>query len=150
VVSRQMACFRVGGRECAVDVLRISEVLRPVPITPLPAAPRFVEGLIELRGRFLPVVDLRKRFDADAPAAGDRSKYIVAPLHGTSVALVVDDVSGVERIPADLIQPPPNLAEGRIAPAFVSGVVRWNERVLMVVDLDALLTEAERGELGRM
>ena len=145
-----MACFVVSGRECAVDVLRIAEVLRPVPVTPLPAAPGFVEGLIELRGRFLPVVDLRKRFAAARPTDPGRGKYIVAPLHGTSVALIVDDVSGVERIPADLIQPPPNLAEGRIAPGFVSGVVRWNERVLMVLDLDELLTAAEREELGRM
>jgi len=143
-----MACFRVSGRECAVDVLRIAEVLRPVPVTLLPDAPRFVEGLIELRGRFLPLLDLRKRFSADAPADRDRGKFIVAPLHGTSVALVVDDVSGVERIPSELIQPPPTLADGRIAPRFVSGVVRWNERVLMVLDLDAILSEEERRELG--
>jgi len=145
-----MACFRVSGRECAVDVLSIAEVLRPVPVTPLPAAPRFVEGLIELRGRFLPVVDLRKRFTDGPPADREQGKYIVAPLHGASVALVVDDVSGVERIPAELIQPPPNLADSRIAPAFVSGVVRWNDRVLMVLDLDALLTASEREELGRI
>jgi len=143
-----MACFRVSGRDCAVDVLRIAEVLLPVPVTLLPSAPTFVEGLIELRGRFLPLIDLRKRFSADPPADRDSGKYIVAPLHGTSVALVVDDVSGVERIPADQIQPPPSLATGRVAPPFVSGVVRWNERVLMVLDLDAILTSEERVELG--
>lgn len=145
-----MACFRVSGRECAVDVLRIAEVLRPVPVTPLPKAPPFVEGLIELRGRFLPLIDLRKRFDGEPAGDRDSGKYIVAPLHGTSVALVVDDVSGVERIPADLIQPPPNLASGRVAPSFVSGVVRWNDRVLMVLDLEAILTEEERESLGRI
>jgi len=143
-----MACFRVSGRDCAVDVMRISEVLRPVPVTPLPAAPRFIEGLIELRGRFLPLIDLRKRFGTDAPSDPRSGKYIVAPLGGHSVALVVDDVSGVERIPAELIQPPPSLASGRIAPPFVSGVVRWNDRVLMVLDLDAILTPAERDELA--
>jgi purine-binding chemotaxis protein CheW len=145
-----MACFRVSGRECAVDVLRIAEVLRPVPVVPLPAAPAFVEGLIELRGRFLPLIDLRKRFTAEPPADRERGKYIVAPLHGTSVALVVDDVSGVERIPADLIQPPPNLAAGRVVPTYVSGVVRWNDRVLMVLDLDAILTSDEHVELADM
>lgn len=146
---RQMACFRVGGRECAVDVMRIAEVLRPVPVTPLPAAPGFVEGLIELRGRFLPLIDLRRRF-GDAPADRDAGKFIVAPLAGASIALVVDDVSGVERIPADLIQPPPSLGAGRVAPPFLAGLVRWNERVLMVLDLDAILTEAERAELAAL
>jgi purine-binding chemotaxis protein CheW len=166
-----MACFRVRGCECAVDVLRIAEVLRPVPVTPLPQAPPFVEGLIELRGRFLPLIDLRRRFAAQAAhavvageavarAGGDRppepepesesGKYIVAPLCGTPVALVVDDVSGVERVPADLIQPPPTLASGRLAPAFVSGVVRWNDRVLMVLDLEAILTEEEQRSLAAM
>jgi purine-binding chemotaxis protein CheW len=147
-----MACFRVSGRDCAVDVMRIAEVLRPVPVTLLPAAPAFVEGLIELRGRFLPLIDLRRRFAADTPPAcePDQSKYIVASLHGASVALVVDDVSGVERIPVDLIQPPPSLASGRIAPPFVSGVVRWNDRVLMVLDLESILTAAEREQLASL
>ncbi len=145
-----MACFRVGGRDCAVDVMRIAEVLRPVPVTPLPAAPPFVEGVIELRGRFLPLIDLRKRFGGETPPAREGGKFIVAPLHGASVALVVDDVSGVERIPTELIQPPPSLASGRIAPPFLAGVVRWNDRVLMVLDLDAILTAAEHDELAAL
>jgi purine-binding chemotaxis protein CheW len=145
-----MACFQVGGREFAVDVLRIAEVLKPVPVTPLPAAPRFVEGLIELRGRFLPVIDLRKRLGDEAPLDRQGGKYIVAPFDGTPVALIVDEVSGVERIPVELIQPPPNLASGRVAPPFLSGVVRWNDRVLMVLDLDAILTPAEREGLAAL
>lgn len=142
-----MACFRVSGRDCAVDVMRIAEVLRPVAVTPLPAAPPFVEGLIELRGRFLPLVDLRRRFGDPAPRARDEGKFIVAPLGGAAVALVVDDVSGVERIPVELIQPPPGIAAGRVAPPFVAGVFRWDERVFMVLDLDAVLSSEERAEL---
>jgi purine-binding chemotaxis protein CheW len=145
-----MACFRVGGRDCAVDVMRIAEVLRPVPVTPLPAAPPFVEGLIELRGRFLPVIDLRRRFGGEAPSDPASGKLIVAPLAGASVALVVDDVSGVERIPDELIQPPPSLASARVAPPFLSGVVRWNDRVLMVLDLDAVLSADEHAQLAAL
>jgi len=145
-----MACFRVSGRECAVDVMRIAEVLRPVPVTLLPSAPPFVEGLIELRGRFLPLIDLRRRFGDTAPSERDTGKFIVVPLDESSVALVVDDVSGVERIPIELIQAPPSLATGRIAPPFVSGVVRWNDRVLMVLDLDAVLSSDERAELAAL
>ncbi len=141
----QVACFRVADRDCAVDVMRIAEVLRPVPVTPLPAAPAFVEGIIELRGRFLPVIDLRKRFGGEERAAG---KYVVAPMGATSVALVVDEVTGVERIPTDQIQTPPALASGRVAPAFVSGIVKWNERVFMLLDIDAVLSAAEREQLA--
>ena len=142
----QVACFRVADRDCAVDVMRISEVLRPVPVTRLPSAPPFVEGIIELRGRFLPVIDLRKRFGGgEERAAG---KYLVAPMGETSVALVVDEVTGVERIPTDQIQAPPSLASGRVAPGFVSGIVKWNQRVFMVLDIDAVLSAAERDELA--
>jgi len=143
----QVACFRVADRDCAVDVMRIAEVLRPVPVTRLPAAPPFVEGIIELRGRFLPVIDLRKRFGGEERAAG---KYVVAPMGATSVALVVDEVTGVERIPTDQIQAPPALASGRVAPAFVSGIVKWNERVFMLLDIDAVLSAAEREALASM
>lgn len=143
----QVACFRVADRDCAVDVMRIAEVLRPVPVTPLPSAPPFVEGIIELRGRFLPVIDLRKRFGGEERAAG---KYVVAPMGATSVALVVDEVTGVERIPTDQIQAPPALASGRVAPAFVSGIVKWNERVFMLLDIDAVLSAAEREALASM
>ena len=143
----QVACFRVADRDCAVDVMRIAEVLRPVPVTPLPSAPPFVEGIIELRGRFLPVIDLRKRFGGEERAAG---KYVVAPMGDTSVALVVDEVMGVERIPTDQIQAPPALASGRVAPGFVSGIVKWNERVFMLLDIDAVLSAAERDALAAM
>jgi len=143
----QVACFRVADRDCAVDVMRIAEVLRPVPVTPLPSAPPFVEGIIELRGRFLPVIDLRKRFGGREGAAG---KYVVAPMGDTSVALVVDEVMGVERIPTDQIQAPPALASGRVAPGFVSGIVKWNERVFMLLDIDAVLSAAERDALAAM
>ncbi len=144
----QVACFRVAERDCAVDVMRIAEVLRPVPVTRLPSAPAFVEGIIELRGRFLPVIDLRKRFDSTGERAA--GKYVVAPMGETAVALVVDEVTGVERIPTEQIQAPPQLASGRIAPAFVSGIVKWNERVLMLLDIDAVLSAAERDALAAM
>jgi purine-binding chemotaxis protein CheW len=146
----QVACFRVADRDCAVDVMRIAEVLRPVPVTLLPAAPSFVEGIIELRGRFLPVIDLRKRFGGGPTPERAPGKYVVAPIGQTAVALVVDEVMGVERIPQDQIQPPPALAAGRVAPGFVSGIVKWNDRVLLLLDIDAVLSEAEREALTAM
>jgi purine-binding chemotaxis protein CheW len=145
--SLQVACFRVAGRDCAVDVMRISEVLQPMPVTALPAAPAFVEGIISLRGRFLPVIDLRRRFGSEPDGDQARAKYIVAPIGATSVALVVDEVLGVERIPRELIQPAPSLGQGRVAPSMVSGVVTWNEKVFLLLDVDRVLTSVEQQEL---
>ena len=145
--SLQVACFRVAGRDCAVDVMRISEVLQPVPVTAVPDAPAFIEGLISLRGRFLPVIDLRRRFGGEPGGDQARAKYIVAPIGATAVALVVDEVVGVERIPLDQIQAAPSIGPGRVAPAMVSGVVHWNERVMMLLDVDRILSSAEQNQL---
>ena len=145
--SLQVACFRVAGRDCAVDVMRISEVLQPMAVTALPSAPVFVEGIISLRGRFLPVIDLRRRFGGEPGGDQARTKYIVAPIGATSVALVVDEVLGVERIPREQIQAAPALGSGRIAPAMVSGVVNWNEKVFLLLDVDAVLSSAEQEAL---
>ncbi len=145
--SLQVACFRVAGRDCAVDVMRIAEVLQPMAVTVLPSAPAFVEGIISLRGRFLPVVDLRRRFGGEGGGDQARAKYIVAPIGTTSVALVVDEVLGVERIPRDLIQPAPSLGQGRVAPSMVSGVVNWNEKVFLLLDVDQVLSSAEQEAL---
>lgn len=139
----QVACFRVAGRDCAVDVMRIAEVLQPMPVTALPSAPAFVEGIISLRGRFLPVIDLRRRFGGEPGADQGRAKYIVAPIGATAVALVVDEVSGVERIPREMIQAAPNLGTGRVAPAMVSGIVNWNEKVFLLLDVDQVLSAGE-------
>ena len=141
----QVACFRVDGRDCAVDVLAIAEVLSPLPVTALPGSPNFVEGLIELRGQFLPLIDLRKRFGARDPLARSEGKYIVAPLGGIPVALVVDEVTGVERISAQAIQPAPALEYGK---SFVAGVIKWEQRILMMLDITKLLNAQELAQLA--
>ena len=128
--------------------MAIAEVLRPLPVTPLPGAPAFVEGLIELRGRFLPVVDLRKRFGQPAPIDREQSKYIVAPVGSSEVAFVVDEVTGVERIPDSAIQPAPSLDQGPLAARFVSGIVKWEHRVMMMLDIASVLSEQEVEQLG--
>lgn len=127
--------------------MRIAEVLQAVPVTLLPTAPGFVEGIIELRGRFLPVIDLRRRFGELEPRDRALGKYVVAPVgqgeEQGAVAFVVDEVTGVERIPLELIQPAPAVGGGAVAPIFVSGVIRWNDRVLMLLDIDRILSPDE-------
>ena len=169
----QVACFRVAGFDCAVDIMTISEVLGPVEVVRLPTAPGFIEGMIEVRGRFLPVIDLRQRLASTAAAEGvsedgppraraggsasphaggatgaAAGKLLVAPLAGTRVALRVDEVTGVERIPSEEIQPPPALAGAPAASALVAGVARWNQRVLLVLDLAAVLSPGEQSALA--
>src|SRR5262245_13274471 len=133
----QVVCFAVGPYRCALDILGVREIIeattRP---SPLPRAAPGVEGVIELRGAFLPVVDLRKRLGV---AAGAPGKYVVAqpgPDPGARVALIVDAVHDVRRWSRDqLAAPPPLAASAGAAPPCVTAVVKQGDEVVMLLDL---------------
>lgn len=134
----QVVCFAVGPYRCALEILAVREIIEPTPPAPVPDAAPGVEGVIELRGAFLPVVDLRKRLGVTAGPAG---KYVVAqPRAGERVALIVDHVDDVRRWPAGALSPPPALALGA-GPPCVAGVVKQGDDVVMLLDLGRLLLQ---------
>jgi len=145
----QIVCFGVGAHSYALDILRIKEIINPLPITAVPRAPAFVEGIVELRGAFLPVIDLRKRFDLPATPLGRDGKYIVARLAGRPVGLVVDRVHEARPLDVARIQPAPPLALAGDA-RFFSGVVKQEEEIVLLVDLDAVLSAEEQGALAAL
>jgi purine-binding chemotaxis protein CheW len=104
----ELCAFRVGAEEYVIDLRRIREILQPLPIVPVPRAPEFVDGVMNLRGEVIPVVDVRKRLGL-APRAGARAKVLVVNVAGRVIALVVDAVTEVVRIPRSGIGPPPAL-----------------------------------------
>ena len=143
----QVASFRVGPQEYALDIMQIKEIINPVAITPVPKAPEFIEGIVELRGAVLPVVDLRKRFDVDAGAITRASKYVIVALEGHIVGLVVDGVRDVARLePSDLLDAPA-MAVGLDA-RFVTGVFKRDERIIMMLDVDEILSSSEKSLLA--
>ncbi len=132
----QVVCFAVGPYRCALEILGVREIIEPTPPAPMPNAPPGVEGVIELRGAFLPVVDLRKRLGTIVGAPG---KYVVAqPRSGERVALVVDQVHDVRRWQKEQLAAPPALATGS-GPPCVAGVVKQGDDVVMLLDLAQLL-----------
>jgi purine-binding chemotaxis protein CheW len=152
----QMVAFGVGPGDYAIDIMRIKEIINPLPVTVVPKAPGFIEGVIELRGAILPIVDVRKRFDL-APSQPTRAtKFIIVGLDVGAesaaarmiVGLVVDRVSEPLRIPKTDVRPAPQLTVGERA--FFSGVVHHADRMLMVLDVDALLSTGEKQTLSGM
>jgi purine-binding chemotaxis protein CheW len=138
----QLACFRVGGEMYALDIMRIKEIIRPQKMTVVPKAPTFIEGVINLRGTVLPVVDLRRRFEQ--PVATDRkTRVIIAVVQGRIVGLMVDEVAEVSRYTRQDIQPPPQYLKGGGSEFFL-GVCRRGDDLVMVLDLEALLSSGER------
>jgi purine-binding chemotaxis protein CheW len=132
----QVVCFTVGPFRCALDVMRVREVVPARTVSPLPGAGPLVEGVVELRGTLLPVIDLRRRLAAPALVAA--GKYLVVAIGGTRVALAVDGADDVRRLDPAAIQPPPALGDGAVA-----GVVHQDGQVLLILDADRLLDAAE-------
>jgi purine-binding chemotaxis protein CheW len=138
----QLACFRVGTEMYALDIMRIKEIIRPQKLTVVPKAPAFIEGVINLRGTVLPVVDLRRRFDQ--PVVADRrTRVIIATVQGRIIGLMVDEVAEVSRYTRQDIQPPPQYLKGGGSEFFL-GVCRRGDDLVMVLDLEMLLSSGEQ------
>jgi purine-binding chemotaxis protein CheW len=144
----QMACFRLVDDLYAVDIMRIKEIIRPQRLTILPKAPAFVDGVINLRGTVIPVLDLRKRFDMPPreDGAATATRLLIVRLAGQSVGLVVDEVTEVISVPLKDIKPPPSVHDGP-ASRYLLGVCLSRESLVMLLNIDTLLSNREVLEL---
>jgi len=151
----QIVTFHVGQEEFGLDIGAITEAIRPLPITPLPRMPQFVEGVINLRGIIIPVVDLRKRFGLTEIRNNPRKMRMIiirGALHGTGgpqklLALVVDSVREVLHIPLRQIEPAPAAATGEQA-GFIGGVAKAMDRLIIIIDITKILSGEERTALA--
>lgn len=141
----KMAAFRVGRHECAVDIMSIKEIVNPLPITPLPRAPDFLEGVVELRGAIVPIVDLRKRMGIPAEKTPSM-KYIIVSLDGRIIGLVVDSVTEVISVPISDLRPSPRMIKDSEAQP-VSAMCRFGDRLILILDLNVILTSGEKIKL---
>ncbi len=137
----QLVSFYLGGEEFAMEILKVQEIIRMVDLTRVPNAPRFVEGVINLRGKVIPVIGLRHRFGLEPKEHDKQTRIVVVEIHGTVVGFVVDSVSEVLRIPTDTVEPPPRLA--KTEREYVSGVGKLANRLLLLLDVDRLLSDSE-------
>ncbi len=143
----QVACFRLGDDLYAVDIMRIKEIIRPQKLAMLPKAPSFVEGVLNLRGAVIPVLDLRKRFDMPSREADQNRRLLIIALAGCTIGLVVDEVTEVITVPVAQIKPPPQV--GHVDAAYLLGVCLAGDSLIMLLNPDRLLTGPETAELGR-
>ncbi len=141
--------FTLGKEEYAVDILKVKEIKLMIAITRVPKAPSFVEGVINLRGEIIPIIDLRKKLSLPVSPQTEDSRIIVVELEERLVGIIVDSVSEVLELPDDKISPPPPIIAG-IEAEYLRGVGRLGERLLILLDLDRILTMQEISELKRV
>ena len=145
----QLACFRVGDQMYALDILRIKEVIRPLKLTPVPKAPVFIEGVINLRGAVIPVVDLRKRFDQLIGPADAKTRILICVLSGKIIGLMVDEVMEVKSYSRNEIQPAPRFIKGLDTDYFL-GVYQRNDDLVMIMNLQKVLSSDEQINLEQI
>lgn len=145
----QLVSFVIEDEEFGVDILNVQEIIRIVEATRVPHSPTFVEGVINLRGRIVPVIDLRGRFGLECRSADRDTRIIVVDLAGSVVGFQVDSVREVIRVDRNVIEPPPDLAIG-IEAKYITGVAKLDDRLLILLDLDEILTTEEEAVLDAM
>ena len=129
----QLAAFRVGNEEYVVDIKRVREIIRAQTLTAIRRGPVYVEGVLNLRGAVIPVIDMRRRFDLPEVTMPGR-KIIILMVQGRTLGLIVDAVTEVVRVPFGSMQPAPGLLGPDRAP-FFSGVCHYKNRTLILLNI---------------
>jgi purine-binding chemotaxis protein CheW len=148
----QLVTFLLGGEEYGVPISQIQEIDRLSKITKVPKAARFVEGVTNLRGEVIPVLDTRKRFDLEVKAADDRTRIIIVELGGVKTGLVVDSVREVLSLSKKDIAPPPEAIHTGVDQRFIFGIgkVDGGKRMIVLLDVEKILSKDEQSKLAEV
>jgi len=140
----QIVTFSLSQEEFGVDILLVQEIIRPAPITEVPNTPRFVEGVINLRGNVVPVIDLRKRLNIPTV----ETRIVIIELEKRVTGFVVDSVSKVITVPAGSVQSAPDMIMSGVESEYITGVCRIEDRLIILLDFSKILTTDEQKELS--
>jgi purine-binding chemotaxis protein CheW len=149
IVERQLVVFTLAKEDYGVDIGTVREIIRMQSITKIPKTPDFVEGLINLRGKVIPVIDLRKRFGL-VPGEDDKDmRIVVVDVKGQDIGVIVDAVTEVLRIPADCVEPPASIISS-VESEYLLGIAKLSDRLIILLDVRKVLSSSERSQLSKM
>lgn len=149
VEQQQLVVFHLAGETYGVDIHRVREIIRVQEITRVPRTPDFVEGIINLRGRVIPVLDLRKRLNMSSDDTTDEARIVVIEQGDQTIGMIVDRVSQVLRIDQSVIEPPsPYIVS--VETHYISGIAKVDNQLIVLLDLDQVLSEKEKEHLARI
>lgn len=140
--------FSLGDEHWGMRVERVHEIIALIDITTVPQTPDFIRGVINLRGKIVPVVDMRAKFDLDPHEDTPETCIIVIELETTLIGIIVDTVDAVLPIPTDDIAPTPNFGN-RVRTDFILGMGKVEEKIVILLDIDAVLSPEELGVISK-
>ena len=147
---KQLVVFALEDSSYGLDIQFVREINRMVEITPIPNAPEFVEGIINLRGVIVPVVDLSKRFQLTGHENSKETRIVVIESKEHMLGLVVDEVSEVLRLSSDQIDPANNMKTSGIALEFIEGIGKVNDKLILILSPDKLFSSKEKMHLDKL
>ncbi len=145
----QLVTFELGEEEFAIDILAVREINRMMQITRVPQSPADVEGVINLRGRIIPVVNLRQRFGMQPDHQSNESRIVVVDVNGHTIGFVVDRVHEVLRIDGSIVEAAPAMASS-IDSDYIRGVGKLEDRLLILIDLDRLFNRQQLSDISEV
>jgi len=146
----QLVSFSLDNEEYGVDVLKVREIIRMPSITRVPNTPHYVEGVINLRGKVIPIINMRRRFGLMELEYNKQTRIMVMDVEGELMGFIVDSVSEVIRISSSEIQPSPAIVTSGIDQECIAGVINQAERLLVLLDLQKMFSQDERRLFNNM
>lgn len=140
--------FSLGEESYGIDILYVTEIVGIQPITVVPELPEFIKGIINLRGKIIPVMDVRLRFKKPAIEYNDRTCIIVIDIKDISIGMIVDTVSEVLSIPDEEIVPPPDMNKG--GKKYIKGIGKTGDQVTLLLDCEKMLDDEEVGVISKI
>lgn len=144
----QLVIFRLAGEEFGLEIAQVREIIRMQNITPMPQAPEFIEGVINLRGQIIGVMDLAKRFGLKAQTKTEKSRIVVVEIKENTVGLIVDEVPEVLRIAEEQIGPTPEVIQSQVHSEFIRGVGKLEDRLIILLGAEKILSQEEAKKMS--
>ncbi|OHD71530.1 MAG: hypothetical protein A2W19_16125 [Spirochaetes bacterium RBG_16_49_21] len=140
--SIQIVCFKIGNEEYGCNILQVQEILKLPKVTKLPRSKPYIMGVIDLRGKVLPIVDLSRRFGIETSKSSERKRAIVVNIGGKKVGLGIDSVSHVIKVNSNDIEEPPAVVKG-ISGKYIVGIAKVGDGFVVVLDINQMFSSEE-------
>ncbi|QEK10947.1 purine-binding chemotaxis protein CheW [Crassaminicella thermophila] len=149
MAEKQYVIFKLGREEYGIDIMNVREITEFKETTKIPNAPNFIEGVINLRGNVIPVINLKKRFKLDETNIANNSRIIIVTMDAKQIGFIVDDASQVMTLNEDEIENPPEIITG-IDRKYIVGIGKMDEKIIILLDLVAVFSDEEKNQIVKM
>ncbi len=146
----QLVICQLSKEEFGIDISRVKEIIRIPEITKIPQVPHYIEGIINLRGGIVPVINLATRFGLSHEGTDDNSRIVVLEIGNLVVGMIVDSVTEVLRMSKENIESAPEVIRSGVSEKYIRGVGKVEERLLILLDIDEIFQEEKRLELNNI